>query len=829
MISFIRSNIYIGRLCVEEMTQDDDSGKHYSFEVRGGHEMAEVLQGLIGGGMFGSSSEVDLLMQCREPLEKLCKKINKERKHLERVQENLGNTFADVDYVASVLGDREVGVSMRLFPLIHHHVTKSLESSIDGYLGLLARYTTYVEGHLEEGFEKNISRGAMHVAKQAAKLFEESLQVYVDTKISLPPIVKGVRKIFASYDQYLRDRFIRPLDEKNGKTMIEFIEEMRERRNGEEEIFVPQGEYVKIALAKGNPVLTDILLESIDAIPDYKETIGEAKKRRKGEPRLLSKFAVEDAASRIAAVADPLLWKYVQDPTRFFSFVGKTLEEYYSLFQLFEPMHQEMLRLPAARIMLQGNSAIIRKVLEDDGIKMSRLLRTIGQMDLDAIVQNSDDVLPENRKEVDQFNARDRLFKKLLGAYEDLVKIPDNEERHKEAVALVESAAKIKDEMKQIGMTEKARRLREDKLGDNEYYVGRQHGHGEFIFERKPAPKTKLNEVIGASFDVAKKHLNEIIETGEFARVMQLSAPGGKVKSNIFLIGPYGCGKTELARAVCGDERVIGAAVSIGNTLTAYMHESVGNIKRIYDQAVELRSEGRDMKPVILALDEFDGWFTRGEGNTDVDMKQIENVFLEVLDGMEEYPGIITMGMTNNPKAVPRGILRRFRYVDVVGQLTRNEREKLLRMYLGKRLPIHSDVEQNYLRWAEQLEDAPGDVIRKVADEVHFELVPPFIKAHPREARRMEKILCQREIKGKALSETDISYVRNQLQRYNVITTPDIVDSSLKRLLLQPAIRMQIDAARKVYQDSEQVLNELSNAGTPFGLKPRSNLFDLDR
>ena len=309
---------------------------------------------------------------------------------------------------------------------------------------------------------------------------------------------------------------------------------------------------------------------------------------------------------------------------------------------------------------------------------------------------------------------------------------------------------------------------------------------------------------------------------------MRLSAPGGKVKSNVLLIGPYGCGKSELGRAICADSRVIGASISVTSTLTAYMHESVNNVKRVYDAAKELRVNSLERKPVILVLDEFDGWFARSEIGTfsDIDMQQIENTFLEILDGMEDYTGLITLAMTNKPKAVPTGIMRRFRYVDIVGQLNADERASLLKMYLEKSLPTHQDVAGQYDHWAEKLVDTPGDVIRKVVDEIHFSLVPEYIRTHPKEAARVEKILQKRASDKGTHDDGDIDWLKAKLGQYRLITPLD-VERTIDDLLKKPNIRKQVNAAKEVYRDAQLLMEELAQeTQVGFGLKRKSGIMD---
>jgi SpoVK/Ycf46/Vps4 family AAA+-type ATPase len=259
------------------------------------------------------------------------------------------------------------------------------------------------------------------------------------------------------------------------------------------------------------------------------------------------------------------------------------------------------------------------------------------------------------------------------------------------------------------------------------------------------------------------------------------------------------------------------------------MHESVGNVGRVYDAARELYRASMSQKPVVLVLDEFDGWFERDENggtHADVDVKQMETVLLQILDGMGDYNGIITMAMTNKPSVIPKGIIRRFRYVDIVGQLTEKERADMLKMYVEKTLPIREGemTPEHYTAWAKKLENAPGDVVRKVVDEIHFSLLPEYIRTHPREAARLEGVLRRREISQGELKEGDINYLKARLGR-DFVVTPEKVDGTIDYLLKQPPIRMQIDTARKLYREAEELLAEISTGSPAFGLQRRREIF----
>jgi len=129
------------------------------------------------------------------------------------------------------------------------------------------------------------------------------------------------------------------------------------------------------------------------------------------------------------------------------------------------------------------------------------------------------------------------------------------------------------------------------------------------------------------------------------------------------------------------------------------------------------------------------------------------------------------------------------------------------------------------MRWAKKLEDAPGDVIRKVADEIHFALIPEFIRNYPSKARRMEQVLYKREKENGCLGESDIRYVKRELRKFQMIA-PEQVDLSIDYLLKQPPIRKQIDTAKKVYRDAHRIIDALSSGDArSFGMQPRNDVW----
>ena len=324
---------------------------------------------------------------------------------------------------------------------------------------------------------------------------------------------------------------------------------------------------------------------------------------------------------------------------------------------------------------------------------------------------------------------------------------------------------------------------------------------------------------------------NNVLRTGFSTRKLGKEKFYGFTVSNdnLYLLNDFtvirNCGKSEMAKAIGADKRIIGFNVSTADLLTAFMHESVKNVKRMFDHAKDLRRNSRYTKPVGILMDEFDRLFNYGEGvHAAYDGARMTGVLQEMMDGIVGYEGVFLVALTNVPKAVPEAVLRRFKFVDVVGQLTQEERAFLFKMFLTKGLPVDpAVVHEDYMKWAEMLDNAPGDVIGKVTDEIHFKFMHELAINESEKIGAIEKALSKR-LRDRETKKQDYEYVKKALGTHKIISAADIT-SALESTISQPQVKMQIAKARQVYRDANDIMKGLSAVGASglgFGAEKKS-------
>ncbi len=195
-----------------------------------------------------------------------------------------------------------------------------------------------------------------------------------------------------------------------------------------------------------------------------------------------------------------------------------------------------------------------------------------------------------------------------------------------------------------------------------------------------------------AGIEESKKELEEIVDF--LKNSAKYTSLGAKIPKGIVLLGPPGCGKTLLAKAVAGEAGVPFFTISGSDFVEMFVGVGASRVRDLFEQA-------KKNAPCIIFIDEIDAVGRQrsgmsGGGNDE--REQTLNQLLVEMDGFEPNSGIIVLAATNRPDVLDKALLRpgRFDRKVLIETPDLNGRLEILKVHTrGK--PIASGIDLEIL------------------------------------------------------------------------------------------------------------------------------------
>ncbi|GMN62174.1 hypothetical protein TIFTF001_031262 [Ficus carica] len=190
---------------------------------------------------------------------------------------------------------------------------------------------------------------------------------------------------------------------------------------------------------------------------------------------------------------------------------------------------------------------------------------------------------------------------------------------------------------------------------------------------------------VGGLVDI-QKAIKEMIELPSKLPDIFAKAPL-RLRSNVLLYGPPGCGKTHIVGAAAAACSLRFISIKGPELLNKYIGASEQAVRDIFSKAAAAA-------PCLLFFDEFDSIAPkRGHDNTGV-TDRVVNQFLTELDGVEVLTGVFVFAATSRPDLLDAALLRPGRLDRLLFCDFPSPRERLdILTVLSRKLPLANDVD----------------------------------------------------------------------------------------------------------------------------------------
>jgi len=199
-------------------------------------------------------------------------------------------------------------------------------------------------------------------------------------------------------------------------------------------------------------------------------------------------------------------------------------------------------------------------------------------------------------------------------------------------------------------------------------------------------PTVTFEDVAGV--EEAKAELQEVVEF--LQEPEKFIALGARIPKGVLMVGPPGCGKTLMARAVAGEASAPFFSISGSEFVEMFVGVGASRVRDLFEQA-------KKHSPCIIFIDEIDAVGRQrgaGLGGSHDEREQTLNQILVEMDGFDTDTNVIVIAATNRPDILDPALMRpgRFDRRVVIDRPDMRGRRSILGIHT-KGKPMAADVD----------------------------------------------------------------------------------------------------------------------------------------